>query len=139
MRDHAPWHLALFQAVLTGEIVLVMPLPLQAIPMARLATIGRPAIVLLCDDGPVSEGPAGWVCAPHAFRWAQASIINGTGGDAKIYAAGVDAAREIKRVTICDTASAHFDAWRDCAAAQGDKPILGFRPPPGGRHPDLAS
>lgn len=135
LRRDAPWHVPVFQALLASEINLIIPLSGQLLPMARLASIEKPSIVLICDDGPISVGPDGWTCASSAFTWAAAAIINGTSGKAAMYESAVQAAREIKRLTIADTSSAYFAAWRACAIAAGDKPIVGYRPPLGLHHP----
>jgi hypothetical protein len=136
LRKHEPWHLPLFQSVIVGDIAVVIPLPNQALPMAKLKTIGKPVIVLICDDGPLWLGPDGWSCASYACDWARAIMVNGTGGHSEYYASAVDKAREVGRVTICDCSSDHFEAWRRCAIAQGtNKPMIGFRPPPGQHHP----
>ena len=132
----APWHVPLFRAVLAGEIALVIPMPGQALPMAKMKTIGKPVIIILCDDGPLWLGPDGWACASYACDWARAIMVNGTGGQVHYYASAVDKAREFGRVLIVDCASDDFDAWRRCAAAQGlNKPMLSIQPPPGQHHP----
>jgi hypothetical protein len=136
LKAEAPWHEPIYKALLVGDIAVVIPLPGQALPMARIKTIGVPTIVHICDDGPFWLGPDGWSCASYACDWAKAIMVNGTGGQSGWYASAVEKAREVGRVTIVDCDSDHFEAWRRCAAAQGlSKPIVGFMPPPGQVHP----
>ena len=136
VQREAPWHAPILQAVLAGEIAVCIPIPGQALPMAKLKTVGKPVIVLICDDGPLWLGPDGWACASYACDWARAIMVNGTGGQTEYYASAVQKAQELGRVTICDCSSEHFEAWRRCAAAQGlGKPMLSIQPPPGQYHP----
>jgi hypothetical protein len=136
MREHEPWHVPIFRALLADEIVVAIPMPGQKLPTARLKAIGKPAIVMLCDDGPLFLGPDGWHCAPYAFDWAKAVLINGTGGQPEYYTAAVDMAQKVGRVVVCDCSSQHFDAWFRCARAQGmNKPFLTIQAPPGEVHP----
>jgi hypothetical protein len=136
MREQEPWHVPIFRALLADEVAVVIPMPGQKLPTARLKAIGKPAIVMLCDDGPLFLGPDGWHCAPFAFDWAKAILINGTGGEERYYASAVDMARQVGRVTICDCSSQHFDAWFRCARAQGvNKPFLTIQCQPGQVHP----
>ena len=136
MRQDAPHHVPIYQALLAGDIAVCIPLPGQALPMAKMKTCGTPVIVHICDDGPLWLGPDGWACASYACDWARAIMINSTGGQAHYYSSAVEKAREFGRVVVVDCASDHFDAWRRCAAAQGlNKPMLTIQPPPGQHHP----
>ena len=136
LRKHAPWHMPLCQSVLVGDIAIVIPAPGQALPMAKLKTIGKPVIVLIADDGPFWLGPDAFPSAAYACDWARAIMVNGTGGEARYYASAERKARELGRVAIVDTSTEHFEAWRRCIVANAPSAqVLAIMAPPGEVHP----
>jgi hypothetical protein len=136
LRKEAPWHVPIFTALLADEIAVCMPMPGQSLPVKQLDQIRKPVIVMVADDGPLWLGPDGWACAHRAFRWANATMIHGSGGEAEHYSGALLGARLNRRFVLVDTSSAHLPAWRDLAKRHmGCRPILAIEPRGGHVHP----
>ncbi len=125
-------HVPLLEAVRDGRIALVWlsgrDTPLS---MRKLKCAPRPVIVLIGDDDDFPTGPAAWISAPKAIRWARRVVLHGAGGESWHYQAAVDTAEVVGRVLIIETNSTHLPAW---GAALGNKPRLTVVPR-NGMHP----
>jgi hypothetical protein len=136
IRREAPWHAPIFRALLVGEIAMCMPLPQQRLPVKELDRLGKPVIVMICDDGPIWTGPQGWECATRALRWAGGAMLHGSGGEVDHYRFALVGAERCRRFVIVDTSSAHLPEWEALASAHiGNRQILSVKPLPGHSHP----
>lgn len=98
--------------VLTGVCGLVgIPGRDTAFPAAKLATLRKPAILLIGDDDDAASGPLTWRCAKQAGRWAAAVMVHGAGAEPAHYHAAIQAAALTGRLLLVETSSQHAMAW----------------------------
>jgi len=121
------------EGVLAGGCGLVgIPGRDTAFPAAKLATLRKPAILLIGDDDDAASGPLTWRCAKQAGRWAAAVMVHGAAAKAEHYHAAIGAAALARRVLLIETSSAHAMVWGRFLAHPR---TLLVQPPPGVQHP----
>lgn len=101
-----------------------------------LATVRRPALVLIGDDDDHATGPAGWPTAERLLRWARQVVVHGAGAEPAHYEAAVLATQIVGRFVLIECNSTMAPAWID--AVQRWAPAaakVAVRVPEGIQHP----
>lgn len=103
------------------------------------AMVRLPALALLGDDDhTMPYGPATWLIAQRALRWARFILIHGGAGRPEHYEHAIELTGTFRRVAMIECSSANIEAWRR-AAEQWAVSARGriMQPPPGCPHPSL--
>lgn len=82
-----------------------------AFPAAKLATLRKPAIILIGDDNDAASGLLAWRSGKHAGRSAATVMVHGVTTKAEHYHATIKAAALARRVLLVGTSSGHARAW----------------------------
>lgn len=97
--------------VRTGGLHFILPLRGATVPMRRLKTLDRPALVQIGDDDDTPTGPSGWPQAERLLRWCRFCVLHAAGAEPVHYAAAAMAALVHRRVLLIETTTAHERAW----------------------------
>lgn len=117
----APWRIPLVRAAARGDIDLIefeRGITRQQVRRSVGQILGsdRPSLILVGDDDYQGIGPAGWAGINVVLRWAEAVVVNGTGGDPSDYERFVAITKTHRRLALIETSSAAAPEWRDAAA-----------------------
>ena len=116
----APGLAHLLRALRTGRIAFLPLMP--ECSNARFKqfsglTKDRPAITLIPDDDYLNRGPAGWIVAERAVRWAANILLHCAGAELFHYEAAVQAVQLSRRLLFIESNTTTAEAWTDLIGA----------------------
>jgi hypothetical protein len=98
-------------------------------------TKDRPVIVLVPDDDYQNRGPAGWIVAERAVRWAANILLHCAGAELFHYEAAVQVAQLSRRLLFIESNTTIADRWVDLIDAAQKRQNTTVIWPSSGPHP----
>lgn len=101
-----------------------------------LATVCKPALIIIGDDDDAPTDPDGWPVAERLLRWARQVILHGAGGHPSHYEGAVMAAEVVGRLLLVECTSGTLEAWKAAARRWATQAIIqAVEVPPLAVHP----
>jgi hypothetical protein len=109
---------ALYRGALAGDYRIAELLPRGRIPAPFLWRDAPSIVVVISDDGGLSDGPQDFPQARRLLAWADRLMVHATGGEEAHYSLLAAAARKFPRVLLVETHTAAEAAWMDLVVAE---------------------